>query len=405
MTLSEKQMDVLAFPYSDYQTLICDGSVRSGKTVSMAIAFVTWIMANYSDCDFILLGNTVKAATRNVIRPIQQSAWLRERFAMTFNKQDGVLTIRRGSVENRIYVFGANHSESYAPIQGMTAAGCFVDEAALCNQEAFNQALARCSVPGAKFFFNCNPSYPKHWFREEWILKARELNALHLHFTMDDNPGLDEATRKRYETQYHGTFYDRYVRGLWVVAEGLVYQLDGVPYRIPRNEALGDGRGRWFVSCDYGITNPFAALLWRVTPSCAYVVDEYYFDSRREGRRKTDSEHYEALERLCRGRNVEEIVIDPSATSFKEEVARRGRFAYRDADNSVLDGISLADQMLHEGRIKVSEECSGLVSEFGLYRWDEKKTRDAVIKESDHALDAMRYMASTVLRYELRGYA
>lgn len=404
MTLSEKQMDVMAFPYTDYQCLICDGSVRSGKTVSMAVSFVRWIMETFSDKDFILLGNTVKAATRNVVRPIQQTKWLTERYAMAFNKQDAVLTIRRGGVENRIYVFGANHSESYAPIQGMTAAGCFVDEAALCNQEAFNQALARCSVTGARFWFNCNPSYPTHWFRQEWILDKEAKNALHLHFTMDDNPGLDEATRKRYETQYKGTFHDRYVRGLWVVAEGLVYQLDGLSWKVPQAEAAS-GRGQWFVSCDYGITNPFAALLWRVTPSCAYVVDEYYFDSRREGRRRTDAEHYEALEKLCQGRNIEALVIDPSATSFKEEAYRRGRFAVIDADNAVLEGISVVDQMLHEGRIKVSDTCSGLIAETGMYRWDEKRAHDAVIKESDHALDALRYMANTVLKYELRGYA
>lgn len=404
MTLSEKQMDVMAFPYTDYQCLICDGSVRSGKTVSMAVSFVRWIMETFSDKDFILLGNTVKAATRNVVRPIQQTKWLTERYAMTFNKQDAVLTIRRGGVENRIYVFGANHSESYAPIQGMTAAGCFVDEAALCNQEAFNQALARCSVTGARFWFNCNPSYPTHWFRQEWILDKEAKNALHLHFTMDDNPGLDEATRRRYETQYKGTFHDRYVRGLWVVAEGLVYQLDGVDWKVPQSEAAS-GKGMWYVSCDYGITNPFAALLWRVTPSCAYVVDEYYFDSRREGRRRTDAEHYEALEKLCQGRNIEALVIDPSATSFKEEAYRRGRFAVIDADNAVLEGISVVDQMLHEGRIKVADTCSGLIAETGIYRWDEKRAHDAVIKESDHALDALRYMANTVLKYELRGYA
>lgn len=404
MTLSDKQMDVLCFPYTDYQCLICEGSIRSGKTVSMAVSFVRWIMEEFNNKDFILLGNTVKAATRNVIRPIQQTRWLTERYAMTFNKQDSVLTISGNGVENRVYVFGANHSESYAPIQGMTAAGCFVDEAALCNQEAFNQALARCSVPGARYWFNCNPSYPTHWFRAEWILEAQKKNALHLHFTMDDNPGLDEATRKRYERQYHGVFHDRYIKGLWVVAEGLVYQLDGVDYRCSPEEAHGDGKGLWYVSCDYGITNPFAAILWRVTPDRAYAVGEYYFDSRREGRRKTDAEHADALERLCLGKNVECVVIDPSATSMKEELWRRGRMDVRDANNNVLDGISVTDQMLHGGSVKISESCSSTLSEFGLYRWDDKSAKDAVIKENDHAMDALRYAVNTVLKYDLRGY-
>lgn len=405
MTLSEKQLDVFAFPHSEYQSLICEGSIRSGKTASMAVSFVLWLMREFNGKDFILLGNTVKAATRNVIRPMQQTRYLTERFAMSFNKQDSVLTIRGNGVENRVYVFGANHSESYAPIQGMTAAGCFVDEAALCNQEAFNQALARCSVPGARFWFNCNPSYPTHWFRRDWILDAPKKNALHIHFTMDDNPGLDDATRRRFETQYSGVFHDRYIRGLWVVAEGLVYQLDDVDYKCTREEAVGDGRGEWYVSCDYGITNPFCALLWRVTPGRAYLVDEYYFDSRREGRRKTDAEHMDAVERLCAGRNVEALVVDPSATSFKEEAWRRGRLSVYDADNSVLDGIAVTDQMLHNGSIAICEECADVIGELGMYRWDDRKAKDAVIKEHDHAMDAMRYMAQTVLRDALVGFA
>lgn len=403
MSLSDKQLDVLAFPYSSYQTLICDGSVRSGKTASMSVSFVTWLMDNYDGKDFILLGNTVKAVTRNVVNAILGTKWLRERYSMEYSAGNAVLTISKGPVTNKVYVFGANHARSYEPIQGMTAAGAFVDEAALCDREAFNQALARCSVPGARFFFNCNPAYPTHWFREEWILRARERNALHLHFTMDDNPSLDADTRRRYETMYSGSFHDRYIKGLWVVAEGLVYQLDGVDWKCSREEA--EGPGEWWVSCDYGITNPFAAILWRVTPERAYAVAEYYFDSRKEGRRKTDAEHADALEALCEDRSVQGVVIDPSATSFKEELWRRGRLAVYDADNDVLPGIATADQMLHGGAIKVSDGCPNLIAEAGMYRWDDRKTQDAVIKEHDHAMDAMRYMAYTQLRWMLRGYA
>lgn len=265
--------------------------------------------------------------------------------------------------------------------------------------------MGRCSVAGSKFWFNCNPDSPRHWFHEEWILKAELMGALRLHFTLEDNPGLSEDVIERYHRQYHGVFHDRYIKGLWVVAEGLVYQLDGVNWKVSREAAEGDSRGEWWVSCDYGITNPFAALLWRVTPSCAYLVDEYYFDSRREGRRKTDAEHADALEALCKGRDVQGVVVDPSATSFKEELWRRGRLAVYDADNAVLPGISLTDQMLHGGGIKVSGECASTVSEMGLYRWDDKRERDAVVKENDHAMDAMRYMASTVLKYSLKDYS
>ena len=405
MPLSPKQLKILAFPYSRYQALICYGSIRAGKTSLMSVAFVDWMMREFDRQHFILLGHTVGSAVRNVIDPYMAMAYARGKYVLHYASSAGVLTIRGNGRENYVHVFGADNARSFQKIQGMTAAGLLVDEVTLCDRAAVEQAMARCSVDGSRYWFNCNPDSPRHWFHEEWVLRADEMNALCLHFTLDDNPGLSREVIERYERQYHGVFHDRYIKGLWVVAEGLVYQFEDESHLCTPEEAYGDGRGMWYVSCDYGITNPFAALLWRVTPDCAYVVGEYYFDSRKEGRRKTDSEHYEALERLCLGKRVEAVVIDPSASSMKEEIWRHGRFDVVDADNNVLAGISVTDQMLHGGAIKVSRSCSNTVGEFGLYRWDDRKAQDAVIKEHDHAMDALRYMASTVLKDELRSYA
>ena len=403
MPLSPKQLKILAFPYSRYQTLICDGSIRSGKTSLMTVAFVDWMMREYDRQHFIVLGHTVGSAVRNVIDPYMATTYAQGKYETHFASSAGVLTVSGNGRENYVHVFGADNARSFQKIQGMTAAGLLVDEVALCERSAVEQAMARCSVTGSRYWFNCNPDSPRHWFYEQWILRAAEMNALHLHFTLDDNPGLSQEVIERYNRQYHGVFHDRYIKGLWVVAEGLVYQLDGVDFKCTRDEAVGPGE--WYVSCDYGITNPFCALLWRVTPDRAYVVDEYYFDSRREGRRKTDAEHMDALERLCAGRNVEALVVDPSATSFKEEAWRRGKLDVWDADNSVLDGIAVTDQMLHNGSIVICEECADTIGELGMYRWDDRKARDSVIKEHDHAMDAMRYMAQTVLKDALVGFA
>lgn len=402
MPLSEKQRKILAFPYSKYQALICDGSIRSGKTSLMTVAFIDWAMREFDRRKFIILGHTVGSAVRNVIDPYLAMTYS-AKYRVEYAAGTGILTVEGGGRKNIVHVFGADNSRSFEKIQGMTAAGLLVDEVTLCDREAVLQAMARCSVAGSRYWLNCNPDNPRHWFYTEWVLRAAEMNALHLHFTLADNPSLSDEVIQRYERQYHGVFHDRYIKGLWVVAEGLVYQLDGVDWRIPESEAGGEGR--WFVSCDYGITNPFAALLWRLTPDCAYIVDEYYFDSRKEGYRKTDAEHYEAIERLCLGKPIESIVIDPSASSMKEEIWRHGRFDVYDANNDVLGGIALVDQMLHDGTIKVSEACHNTIAEFGLYRWDDKKAQDAVIKENDHGMDAIRYGAATVVKYEVRGYA
>lgn len=412
--ISEKQRKIMAFPYSRYDYLICDGTIRTGKTSIGFLTFVDDSMERYNGKQFIVLGNSIESVKRNVINPYKALLYAKKKYALDYNGGSNCLTVKRGNVTNEFFVFGANNERSFEPIQGMTAAGLFVDEVALCNEKAFNTAIGRLSVSGAKSFFNCNPSYPLHWFNQDWILQAKEKNALYLSFTMDDNPSLDEKTKNRLKNQYKGVFYNRYILGKWVVAEGLVYQFDSSDeYTCTHDEARGlhevngkivEGGGEWFVSIDYGITNPFAALLWRITPQCAYIVDEYYFASKDQDRRRTDEEHYEAVHKFIGDRPVIDMVVDPSANSFKEVIWRHGRYDAIDADNSVLDGIQTVDMMLHDGTIKISETCTNLLSEMQLYRWDDKAAKDAVIKENDHAEDALRYGAMTKAKYSIAKY-
>lgn len=222
MGFSEKQRQILRFPYSGYEALICDGAVRSGKTSVMSLSFFLWAMANFNGCAFAFCGKSVGAVERNIVTPLLAVRYLQEHFAVKYNRAGHVITIRRGKVENLIYLFGGKDESSAALIQGVTLAGVLLDEVALMPRSFVEQALARCSVRGAKLWFNCNPEGPEHWFRKEWILKAEQHRALHLHFTMDDNPALDEETRARYRTMYSGVFYERFVMGRWVMSEGLV---------------------------------------------------------------------------------------------------------------------------------------------------------------------------------------
>lgn len=414
--ISDKQKKLLAFGYSKYDSLIAYGSIRSGKTALMTVAFIDWAMRNFNGQRFGICGVTVGAAVANVIDPYLALSYARKKYALHYTSSNKLLTVTKGAVTNTFEVFGGKDEASYKLIQGRTLAGVLLDEVALMPRSFVNQATARCSVDGSKLWFNCNPDNPRHWFYLEYILKAAEKNALVLHFELADNPSLSDTIIKRYESMYHGVFYDRYIRGLWVVAEGLVYQFESESeYTCTDEEARGlytdrdgkerEGQGIWYISLDYGITNPFAALLWRVTPQCAYIVDEYYFAYSEQGRRRTDAEHADAVEELAGGRPIEDIIVDPSASSFKEEMWRRDRYSVYDADNSVLDGIQVTDQMLHDGSVKISERCVNTIQEMGLYRWDDKSAKTQPIKENDHALDACRYLANTVLKYELAGYA
>ncbi len=389
----------------DLDGVVADGSIRSGKTVSMDAGFLLWSQANFSGQKFIVAGQSVAAANRNVIGPMKRIMSEDLGWSFSHNRGDNVLTV--GS--NEYHIFGAPNERSQDAIQGMTAAGCLLDEAALLPRSFIEQAVGRCSVDGAKIWLDCNPGSPSNYVKTDLIDMADEKRLLHLHFTLDDNPHLPESTKERYRRMFTGVFHDRYIRGLWVLAEGLVYQTPAEAYTCTDAEAdeLPDNpwaeQPRWFVSIDYGIVHPFAALLWKLWRDRAYVVDEYYYDGSRRPRR-TDEEHYEALVGLIGDRRVEEVVIDPSATSMREVISRHNRFDCVPADNDVTAGISTTSSMLANGAVKVAARCRDTLREFGLYSWDSKAPGDRVIKEDDHAMDSMRYMCRTVLRFEIPGY-
>ncbi len=392
--ISEKQMKILAFPYTKKTALICDGAVRSGKTSIMTVAFIDWAMKNFRDMRFGICGKTIGSAEKNIVYPYMAMSYARKRYKLNYHRADKVLEVTRGDRTNYFELFGGKDEASFVLIQGRTLAGVLLDEVALMPQSFVNQALARCSIDGSKLWFSCNPAGPTHWFYKEWVLKAKEKNAIRLHFRMEDNPALSEEILERYRNMFTGVFYQRYVLGEWVLAEGLVYEFSDEKNRIMGD--LPDG-GLWYISCDYGITNPFAALLWYVTKRCAYLVDEYYYNSRETQYRRTDEEHYTELERLVGGRRIEQIIIDPSATSMKETIYRHGKFDCRNANNDVLGGIGVTSTLLNAGMIKVDKDrCPDLLTEFGLYQWDPDKG-DTPIKENDHAMDAMRYMCQTIL--------
>ena len=257
------------------------------------------------------------------------------------------------------------------------------------------QAIARCSVNGSKFWFNCNPEYPQHWFRQEWILKQEQKNALYLHFRMEDNPSLPEEMLRRYRTLYTGTFYERFVEGKWVCAQGAVYPFmsqGGMFCEVPSGPFE-----RYAVSCDYGTKNPASFGLWGEQRDRWYRIGEYYFDSKREGFQKTDEEYYVQLCRLLDGREPAGIVVDPSALSFIETIRRHGKYHVIPARNSVLDGIRKTSTALKEGRIRICKSCTDAIREFGLYRWSDGQAGDIPLKENDHAMDDIRYFVTTFL--------
>ena len=402
--LSTKQKQVFKWCYnSDFKALICDGSVRSGKTISMITSFILWAMSEFNGSNLGICGKTVQSTERNVIVPLQSIIDITHYYSIKYTRSTHCLEVSTSKQHNKFYIFGGKDESSYQLIQGITLSGVLFDEVALMPRSFVEQAITRTvSVENAKLWFNCNPDSSEHWFYKEWILKTQERKALHLHFTMEDNPTLNGKQIEYAKSQFSGVFYQRYIEGLWVLAEGLVY-----PMFDKSKHVLGEynpsNYAEYYISIDYGTLNPCSMGLWAVESDKAVRIDEYYYDGRSKGALKTDEEYYQALESLAGDKKIRYVIIDPSASSFITCIRRHGKFVVRQARNSVIDGIRETATLISSGRILICKNCADILKEFALYRWDERSVEDKVIKEHDHAMDEMRYFCYTALRNRFRG--
>ena len=407
--LSKKQKCLMKWAFmqdtrNQFKAIVCDGAVRSGKTVCMTTAFILWAQRYFDRQNFGICGKTVASAERNIIMPVQENDDLRSFFAMTYRKVDHVLIVKGNGHENRFYIFGGKDESSYALIQGITLAGVLFDEVALMPKSFVDQGIARTlSIPESKLWFNCNPESPGHWFYKEWVKHPEEKNALHLHFRMEDNPIMTPEAIAEAELMYSGVFYDRYIRGLWVAADGRIYDCFDEKKHI--TATLPDLAGSHYVSCDYGTQNATVFLLWQreCGTECWVCLREYYYSGRDKKRQKTDKEFCADLGAWLDGVVPRAVVVDPSAASFIAELRQAG-YAVQKADNDVLDGIRLVSTRLKAGELLFSAACQHTIEEFQSYVWDEKAAEhgeDKPVKTNDHCMDAVRYFVSTILGREV----
>lgn len=409
---SRKQRKVLNWwtedsPVKDCDGIIADGSIRSGKSISMSLSYVLWAMESFNFQNFGMAGKTISAFRRNVL--VWLMLMLKSRgYTTEYKRSDNLLVVRRKDTENYFYIFGGKDERSQDLIQGITLAGMYFDEVALMPESFVNQATGRCSVDGAKMWFNCNPESPTHWFKTDWIDCHKEKNLLYLHFTMDDNLSLSKRVKERYRSLYTGVFFDRYILGLWAMAEGLIYQR----YIETIGEAPAGDPEDYSLSIDYGTMNAFAAILWAKHGKTWYAVDEYYYSGRDSGLQKTDQEYADDMDRfiepvrawhsrmVAHGKAWGELelttIIDPSAASFITLLRKKDEYKVRKANNDVLDGIRETAVAMASGAIKVSARLKNTIAEMQGYVWDDKAGEEAPLKENDHSMDAMRYFVKTM---------
>lgn len=414
---SRKQRQIFTWwlpnsPVREAGGIIADGAIRSGKTVSMSLSYTMWSMANYDGQNFIMAGKTISSFKRNVLQNLKLMLTSRGYHWIYHISGDfpNMLEVSRNGRTNYFYIFGGKDEGSQDLVQGITAAGAFFDEVALMPESFVNQATARCSVEGATWWFNCNPAGPMHWFKLEWIDKRIKKRLLYLHFTMDDNLSLSEKVKEKYRAMYAGVFYLRYIKGLWAVAEGLIYTMltDDNLYTDQERPVALKNTAMKAITVDYGTTNPCVFLEVWDDGQTIWIDQEYRWDSRSEEARRsanpqrTDAQYADDMTEFMgmEPQNQCMVVVDPSAASFITELRSRGLYV-KPANNEVADGIRVVGSLLAKRNIRINKDnCKGLISEMQSYVWDDKaaeRGEEKPVKQKDHGPDALRYYCYTVL--------
>lgn len=402
---TEKQLALMRLWQTDQlkRINILEGSVSSGKTWVSLVLWAFWVktMPADEDCLYLMSARSLTTLKRNCLVVLEALVG-RANFSFSISAKEGRLFGRR------ILLEGANDAQAEAKIRGITLQGAYADEATKLPKDFFAMLLSRLRKAGAKLFCTTNPDSPSHWLKTDYIDRIDELDLLDVKFTIDDNTTLTAEYVENIKKEYTGVFYDRFISGNWVLAEGIIYPM----YK----DALGDPpdgseAGDYRLSVDYGTLNAFAALLWEKHGDTWCCTREYYYSGRDNQMTKTDEEYGKAVDDFIRDimepREMAakkdyylfqkmKVIIDPSAASFIALLRKRKWYTIIKADNAILDGIRETATCMQNGKIRISSKCKNLIKELEGYVWDGSSQEDKPVKVNDHAADAMRYFCKTM---------
>jgi PBSX family phage terminase large subunit len=388
-----------------------EGSIRSGKTYSSILAFLIFIAGAPHGGEIVIVGKNRDSIYRNIFKPIEEAAGLSLFKGQVHYRNGATTAIILGRM---VHVIGANDAKAESKIRGMTVAGAYVDEVTVLPREFFMQLTGRMSVDGAQLFGTTNPDSPAHWLKVDYLDKMRTLpHWRRFHFTMEDNPSLSQSFIEERKREFTGLWYKRFILGLWVSAEGAIYDMWDPDLHVVEWQNLPRMRQLIGVGVDYGTTNATAGLLLGLSDekqfgrpaSRLYMIDEFRYDSRATGQRLSDAQLSARFAKWLQEPHlpyrtdleIENIFLDPSAASFRQQLWNDD-IPTRKAVNDVNYGIGLTAALLSQQHLAVADRCNGFITEAPGYAWDSKKSDqglDVPVKVADHSLDGGRYVLTS----------
>ena len=415
MGMSQKQID--ATVQATGRVNIFEGSIRAGKTFSWLLIMLAKVMVAGPHGAIVIVGKNRDAIYRNVFEPIETIA--------TFAMFAPHVIYRQGSPTARIFgkvvhVIGANDAKAENKIRGMTVQLAFLDEVTILHVDFFKQLLGRMSVPGAQMFGTTNPDSPAHWLKTEYLDRIGVPvddgeDALpdwrRFHFTIDDNPSLEESYKDSLRREYTGLWFRRFILGEWVAAEGAIWDMFDEDKHVIPYYAMPPLAELVAVGLDYGTTNPTHAILLGLTAEKTprlIAVDEWRYVAKAAESRWTDSQLSEGLRGWLAKVNTEHgmlprwVFVDPSAASFHTQLRTDRVQGLTPAENDVAYGLRTVANLFAQNQLLVTDRCAGLITEIPGYSWDPKATEkgeDKPIKVADHGCDGLRYAVTTSERH------
>jgi PBSX family phage terminase large subunit len=389
MSLSVKQVD--SIQRSTKHMNIWEGAVRSSKTWGTLFRWLKYVPTAPKE-DLVMIGRTERSVVRNLIRPLQ---------SLIGNECQWYPGRGEAYVFGRCHVvLGASDERAEGKVRGMTAGGALCDEITLWPESFWIMLLSRLSPDNAQLFGSTNPDNPYHYLKKDYLDQKKNLDLESFQFKLDDNPFISQKFKDNLKREYRGLWYKRFIEGLWVVAEGAIYDFFSEDEHVivkPPAKAKS-----YVVGIDYGTGNPCVFGLFGINYDAMpfiWLEKEYYYDSQLAGRQKDDGEYADDLIKWLGNTNIDSIIIDPSAASFKATLRKKGLFVIRDADNDVLNGIRTQARLLCNGSYKICECCEHSIIDYSAYLWNKnsaKRGEDKPLKQHDHTKDMERYILHTL---------